>query len=96
MKHQKIKHMLAGGIILSLLFGTLAPCGAADAAGKKPKLSKTSIVLENSKKKKVTVKNVAAKKIKSLSVKSVKPKVAAANKSGKTAVVVTGKKECST
>lgn len=92
--HRNAKRTLAAVLSLALAAGTIAvsaPIGADAAA--KPKLSKTKLTLEAGKKAKVTVKNVAAKKVKKLNVKSAKKAVAAVKKNGKTAFTVTGKKE---
>ena len=90
---KNMKRVLAGALAIALAAsaGTAAPAGTAQAAAK-PKLSKTKLTLAAGKKATVTVKNVKAKKVKKLTVKSSKKAVASVKKKGKAAFTVTGKK----
>lgn len=92
--HKTVKSMIARALVLALALtaaGTTAP--QADAAkAKKPKLSKTKVTLVEKKTAKITIKNVKAKQIKKLTVKSAKKSVATVKKNGKTKFTITAKK----
>ena len=90
--HRNAKRTLAAALALALAAGTLASPAPADAA-RKPKLSRTSLTLKAGKKAKVKIKNVTAKKVKKLTVKTSAKKTAAVKKNGKTAFTVTAKKK---
>ena len=91
--HKPTTRITAAALALILAAGTAATAapGAAQAAPK-PKLSKSKVTVAVGKKAKVTIKNVKAKKVKKLTVKSAKKPVASVKKNGKTAFTVTGKK----
>ena len=92
--HKNTKRVLAGALAMALAAsaaGMAAPAGAQAAA--KPKLSKTKLTVTAGKKATVKVKNVKAKKVKKLTVKSSKKAVATVKAKGKTAFTVTGKKD---
>lgn len=90
--HRNAKRTIAAALALALAAGTLASPAPADAA-RKPKLSRTSLTLKAGKKAKVKIKNVTAKKVKKLTVKTSAKKTAAVKKNGKTAFTVTAKKK---
>ena len=90
--HRNAKRTLAAALALALAAGTITLPAPADAA-KKPKLSKKSLTLRAGKKATVRIKNVTAKKVKKLTVKTSAKKTATVKKNGKTAFTVTAKKK---
>lgn len=93
--NQTAKRVAASALAFTLAVtaaGVISPVSEADAA-KKPTLSKKSVSVIVKKSAKITIKNVKANKVKSLTVKSAKKSIATVKKNGKTKFTITGKKE---
>ena len=92
--HKNITGVIAKMLAVTLAVGTVGTAVPADDANAaaKPKLSKSKVSVNVGKKAKITIKNVKAKKVKKLTVKSAKKAIAAVKKNGKTGFTVTGKK----
>lgn len=92
--HKNITGVIAKMLAVTLAVGTVGTAVPADDANAaaKPKLSKNKVSVNVGKKAKITIKNVKAKKVKKLTVKSAKKAIAAVKKNGKTGFTVTGKK----
>ncbi len=93
--HKQIRATVAKALALTLalsVVGISAPDADAAKKAKKPKLSKNKVTVAVKKKAKIKIKNVKAKKVKKLTVKSTKKSIASVKKNGKTAFTITGKK----
>ncbi len=92
---KQIRATVAKALALTLalsVVGISAPDADAAKKAKKPKLSKSKVTVAVKKKAKIKIKNVKAKKVKKLTVKSTKKSIASVKKNGKTAFTITGKK----
>ncbi len=91
---KNVKCIVAKTLALTLALTTVAtatPANEAEAA-KKPALSKKKVTVNVKKSTKIKIKNVKAKKVRKLTVKIDKKKIASVKKNGKTAFTITGKK----
>lgn len=90
--HKTAKGILAKALVLALALTSVVTAAPDAAAAKKPKLSKSKVTVAEKKTAKITIKNVKAKQVKKLTVKTAKKAVATVKKNGKTAFTITGKK----
>ena len=89
---KNFKRTLAKVMAVALTVSMVGVASTDADAAKKIKLSSKSISVAKGATKKGTIKNVKAKKVKKLTVKSKNKKIATVKKAGKTAFKVTGKK----
>ena len=87
------KRLFAGILVMSLVISLMSASTDVDAAKKKVVLSKKSVTITKGKSQKIKIRNIVAKKIKKITVKSANKRIAKVNKIGakKTVFKVTGK-----
>ena len=87
------KRLFVGILVMSLVISLMSASTDVDAAKKKVVLSKKSVTIIKGKSQKIKIRNIAARKIKKITVKSANKRIAKVNKIGakKTVFKVTGK-----